>query len=392
MHILLKPILKSLENLEKGTMTLIMPEGKMFKFTGKQQGEDGILIVHNSNLFNRFLTRGMLGFCEGYINAECSSPNLGAFLKVFLDNEDVFKGKMYGQNWQRALGFIQKMFNGNSKTGSKRNISRHYDLGNAFYKAWLDPSMTYSSAVFDGQNADLTTAQMRKFELLAQRLDIQPHHQVLEIGCGWGGFAEYVAREIGAHVTAITISEEQFAYATQRIIDAGLTDKVNIRFQDYRDLDGKFDRVASIEMFEAVGEQYWPIFFKTLQKVTKPDGRIGLQIITISHERFLKYRTSMDFIQKYVFPGGMLPSVKALKGQARLAGLRWHETFAFGQDYAETLRRWTDTFQTQWPAIKPMGYDDRFKRIWEQYLHYCMAGFRAGTIDVIQFTLSPRSA
>ena len=279
---------------------------------------------------------------------------------------------------------IGHWFNRNSMAGSKRNIAAHYDLGNAFYEKWLDPSMTYSSAIFrDGANS-LEEAQEAKYRSLAERIDIRPEHHVLEIGCGWGGFAQYVATKIGAKVTCLTISKEQFAYATERMKKAGLADRVTIKFQDYRDETEQYDRIGSIEMFEAVGEAYWPTYFDQLKNCLKPGGRAGLQVITITHDDLDHYRSNPDFIQKYIFPGGMLPSAEIMEELGNSVGLAQVSTRAFGYDYAQTLAEWRHAFWKSWPSIKPLGFDERFKRIWEFYFHYCEAGFKADSIDVRQ--------
>jgi len=248
--------------------------------------------------------------------------------------------------------------------------------------------MTYSSAVFGPEERDLTAAQHRKYALLAEKMRLDQGHRVLEIGCGWGAFAEFAAIERGARVTAITISREQHAYASRRIHEAGLADRVEVRLQDYRDTNGRFDRIASIEMFEAVGEKYWPQFFDVLRERLTPGGRAALQVITIADRFFDDYRRSADYIQRYIFPGGMLPSPAALQREVERAGLRLAGSSGYGHDYAETLREWNRRFQAAWPEIRPLGFDERFKRLWEQYLHYCAAGFSVGTIDVKQLAVA----
>jgi cyclopropane-fatty-acyl-phospholipid synthase len=275
----------------------------------------------------------------------------------------------------------------NSRRGSRRNILAHYDLGNAFYQRWLDPSMTYSSARFEKPELSLEDAQTAKYRSLARKLSLQPDHHLLEVGCGWGGFAEFAAREVGARVTAITISDQQHAFAAERIRCAGLGDKVEIRLQDYRDVEGRFDRIASIEMFEAVGESYWPIYFGKLADIIKPDGIIGLQIITIADRYFETYRRGADFIQRHIFPGGMLPSPTALQQQLERAGLQKLTEATFGLDYARTLATWNRRFQAAWPDLLRLGFDQRFKRLWQYYLAYCEAGFKAGWTDVCQLAL-----
>ena len=294
---------------------------------------------------------------------------------------------MTGNPVVRALDHLRHLLRRNSRAGSRRNIHAHYDLGNSFYAAWLDPGMTYSSALFREAGTSLEAAQREKYAVLARRIGIESGHKVLEVGCGWGGFAEFVGREIGAEVDAITISQAQFDHASARIQAAGLADRVRIKLCDYRDLDGVYDRVASIEMFEAVGEPYWPTFFNKLEAVLKPGGLAGLQIITIADDLFDGYRRRPDFIQKYIFPGGMLPSQSRLREEVASAGLVWRGLDGFGADYAQTLHQWTGRFESAWPKIQALGFDDQFRRLWRYYLGYCQAGFTTGRTDVVHLAL-----
>ncbi|MBO6784522.1 MAG: class I SAM-dependent methyltransferase, partial [Alphaproteobacteria bacterium] len=280
----------------------------------------------------------------------------------------------------------------NTRAGSRRNIAAHYDLGNSFYARWLDPTMTYSSACFETPSESLETAQTRKFDRLADQLDLQHGDRVLEIGCGWGGFAIHAARTRGCHVTALTVSPSQAEWARKRIAEAGLDERIEVRLQDYRDVDGSFDKIASIEMFEAVGEKYWPTFFGVVADRLRAGGRAALQVITIAESRFESYRRNPDFIQMRVFPGGMLPSDDVFAAAARAAGLRVSDRDMFGRDYAETLRRWAEAFEGAWGDIVEMGFDERFRRLWRYYLSYCEAGFRAGNISVGQFRLEHGSS
>jgi len=274
--------------------------------------------------------------------------------------------------------------NRNTKAQARRNIVAHYDLGNAFYRAWLDPSMTYSSAYFGAGAADLPAAQIAKYRALADRIGLKPGDRVLEIGCGWGGFAEVAAKEYGAAVTGLTLSDEQHAYATRRMAEAGLADRVTIKLQDYRDERGQYDAVASIEMFEAVGKEYWPTFFDKVAGSLRSGGRAGLQVITLADNLWKDYLREIDFIRAYVFPGGMLPTATHLREMPQKAGLNLQGEEAFGQDYAATLRIWAERFGAVWPDLMQFGFDERFRRLWIYYLAYCEAGFRAGTIDVRQ--------
>ena len=286
------------------------------------------------------------------------------------------------------INFLSHALHRNSRAGSKRNILAHYDLGNAFYSRWLDPTMTYSSARFERPGQPLDEAQRNKYASLARQIDLGPENHVLEIGCGWGGFAEFAAREVGAKVTGITISPAQYDFARKRLFDQGLAERADIQLIDYRDIKGQFDRVASIEMFEAVGEEYWPTYFNKIHEVLSPGGRAGLQIITIRDELFLQYRKRADFIQKYVFPGGMLPSETRLKEETDRAGLEWRDIVHFGQNYADTLHEWARCFEAAWDEIKSLGFDERFRRLWRFYLGYCEAGFRTERTNVVQLSLT----
>ncbi|MEO0498304.1 MAG: cyclopropane-fatty-acyl-phospholipid synthase family protein, partial [Pseudomonadota bacterium] len=284
----------------------------------------------------------------------------------------------------RLVGQIRHWLNRNTKSGSKRNISAHYDLGNEFYKLWLDDTMTYSSALYDAQALSLEEAQNNKYRKLAKSLNLTPDSEVLEVGCGWGGFAELAAKEFGSKLKCLTISQEQYDYARERVHKAGLAERVDIVFQDYRDETGRYDAIASIEMIEAVGESFWPSYFGKISNSLRAGGKAGIQAICINEVDFEDYRKGPDFIQRYIFPGGMLLSPNTMVEQGQLAGLNIVDQLIFPQDYAETLKIWRGRFLNAWPKIETMGFDDRFKRIWEFYLFYCEAGFRAETIDVRQ--------
>jgi cyclopropane-fatty-acyl-phospholipid synthase len=344
--------------------------------------------VRDWRFAQRVLTNGDIGFAEGFMAREWETNDLPALLTLLADNVERFTRLLEGNLIGQAANWLRHITNANTRAGSRRNILAHYDLGNRFYEAWLDRSMTYSSAKFDTKVKDLEGAQIEKYHALAQQLELKAGDHVLEIGCGWGGFAEFAAREYGARVTGITISDEQHAYAKARIERAGLSHLVDIRRQDYRDVEGQFDKVASIEMFEAVGEQYWPAYFAKISEVLKPGGRAGLQIITIEDRLFDTYRKRADFIQRYVFPGGMLASVERLKEETARAGLAWRKVEAFGQSYADTLHAWAERFSAKWREISAMGFDERFKKLWLFYLGYCEAGFRTGRTDVIQLALA----
>ena len=374
--------------LQKGSLTVTIPDGRSFRITAPEQGPTADFAIHDWRFARRLLQAGDIGVGEAYIAGEWSSPDPTAFLELFAANRQVMMDALTGNPIARALLSFRHFLNRNSRAGSKRNIAAHYDLGNSFYAAWLDPSMTYSSAYFGGGANNLEAAQRDKYREIAERTDIGPGDHVLEIGCGWGGFAEYAAREIGCRVTAVTISRAQHDYACRRISDAGLNDRVTVDLVDYRDLEGSYDRIVSIEMFEAVGERFWPGYFQMLRDRLRSGGRAGLQIITVEDEHFDAYRRALDFIQRYIFPGGMLPSPSRVGALAGEVGLMATHEAGFGGDYARTLAEWRDRFRSAWPRLAPSGFDDRFRRMWEFYLHYCEAGFRAGAIDVKHFVFA----
>jgi cyclopropane-fatty-acyl-phospholipid synthase len=379
-------VLRLVTSLRFGSLQLTVPEGRIFTYEAPEPGPHGEAVLHNWGIIKRVITNGSLGVAESYLEGEWDSPDTTAFLHLFLLNSynEAGQGFFARSTLMNLFNNLWHRLRANTKEQAKKNIAAHYDLGNTFYEQWLDPTMTYSSAYFgDGAN-DLESAQTAKYRALADAMDIHPEHHVLEIGCGWGGFAQYVAQTVGAKITCLTISEEQFAYATERMVRADLTDRATIKFQDYRDETGTYDRIGSIEMFEAVGEQYWPTYFGKVHDCLKPGGKAGLQIISIRNEDYPHYRSNPDFIQKYIFPGGMLPSPEIISDLASKAGLTEIGELSFGRDYATTLEIWRKKFWSAWPTIQPLGFDDRFKRMWEFYFHYCEAGFIVGSIDVRQ--------
>jgi cyclopropane-fatty-acyl-phospholipid synthase len=371
-----------------GSVTFVMPSGRELHLSGAEPGPAGRLIVHDFRFMRRALATGDIGFAEGYMAGEWDTPDLSALLCVFAANWAKLHRVTMGNPLAWTFNRIRHALRANSRTGARKNIHAHYDLGNAFYERWLDPTMTYSSARFERPGQALDQAQTAKYRALAQGMGLQAGQSVLEIGCGWGGFAEFAAREVGAKVTAITISEEQYRFARERMFRQGLAERADIRFVDYRDVDGRYDRVASIEMFEAVGEQYWPAYFGKIHDALKPGGRAGLQIITIRDEDFETYKSRADFIQKYIFPGGMLPSEERLKKVTETAGLAWTAISRFGHDYADTLAAWHRNFDAAWHDIRGLGFDERFRKLWKFYLSYCEAGFRMARTDVVQLSLS----
>ena len=378
-------VLSASMGLERGSLKVTLPDRRRILIVGKVEGPNAELVLNNWRLPGRAFTGGTIGVAESYMDGDWESPDVTSFLELFVVNVEAGERVAGTSSWLMAtIHRIHHWLNQNTRRGSRRNISAHYDLGNAFYKQWLDPSMTYSSALFSAGAKDLEGAQAAKYRALANDLDIGPKDHVLEIGCGWGGFAELAAREIGCRITGLTISREQYEFATARIEKAGLSDKVEIKLQDYRDETGKYDRIASIEMFEAVGEKYWPVFFGKVKDCLKAGGTAGMQIITINESAYEAYRKRPDFIRRYVFPGGMLPTPAILKSLGADHGLSYLRERAFPQDYARTLAEWRNRFWASWEKIVPLGFDDRFKKLWEFYLHYCEAGFRAEYIDVRQ--------
>jgi cyclopropane-fatty-acyl-phospholipid synthase len=376
------------DNWEAGSLTFVFPSGRELHVQGAAPGPTGRLVIKDFGFVGRVLAGGDIGFGEGYMAGEWDTPDLSALLEVFTLNFDRLERLVSGNPWVRTVNFLAHALNRNSRTGSRRNIHAHYDLGNAFYARWLDPSMTYSSARFERPDQTLGEAQEAKYAALARQIDLRPDHHILEIGCGWGGFAEFAARDVGAKVTALTISAAQCEFARERLFRAGLAERAEVRLLDYRDVEGQFDRVASIEMFEAVGEAYWPRYFSKIQEVLSPGGRAGLQIITIRDELFRVYRQRSDFMRKYIFPGGMLPSEARLRQETARAGLEWDAISRFGQNYARTLAEWGSRFETAWDDIRTLGFDERFRRLWRFYLSYCEAAFRTGRTDVVQLSLA----
>ncbi len=366
----------------------MLPDGTEVLCRGREPGPDARLIVRNYRFIRRCLTAGSIGFAEGYMADEWETPDLAALLSAFALNFDRLEALVSGNPVMRAINFLSHLLNRNDRKGSRKNIHAHYDLGNPFYERWLDRTMTYSSAVYQRPGEPLDEAQRHKYAALARSMDLQAGQSVLEIGCGWGGFAEFAAAEVGAKVTGITISREQYDFAKKRLFEKGLSERADIRLVDYRDVEGRFDRVASIEMFEAVGEAYWPTYFDKIREVLSPGGRAGLQIITIRDELFDRYRRHADFIQKYIFPGGMLPSETRLRQETDRAGLIWQAAPRYGQDYADTLAEWTRRFEAAWDDIRRLGFDERFRKMWRYYLSYCEAGFRTERTNVIQLSLS----
>lgn len=392
-------VLNLLERLPHGQLDLEQPDGRLLHLPRPPSGAaDAHCVLHDWQALERTLKSGDIGLAEGYIAGEWDSPDLTALLRLCMANRDHVQSLVYGSWWGRLGYRLRHLLQRNTRAGSARNIHAHYDLGNDFYRLWLDPGMSYSAAWFQGRtgqalrNADLQEAQQAKLRRTLDEVRLQPGQRLLEIGCGWGGLAEAAAQEFGARVTGVTLSREQLVWGQQRMQQAGLADAVELRYQDYRDLPARhagepFDAIVSIEMFEAVGREYWRGYFQTLRDCLKPGGLACIQTITLREDLFARYLRSTDFIQQYIFPGGLLPSIPAFEQEARRAGLVVERRMAFGRDYAETLRRWRQSFEERMEAVRAQGFDERFVRIWTFYLAYCEAAFDTGNTDVVQFTL-----
>ena len=381
-------ICQFLKKIQYGSLTVTCPDGSKYCASGVKPGPSAHIAIHNMACVPRILLKGDMALAEAYMNGDWSTDALHQLVELGIANLEAFRPNGFSSWIIELTGRLAHRKNANTVDGSKRNIAFHYDLGNEFYSAWLDPSMTYSSALFNADESDMTAAQDRKYHKLAKSINLSPGDRVLEIGCGWGGFAEIAARDYGAHVVGLTLSAEQAQFARERMTSQGLSDQVDIRLQDYRHVEGKFDKIVSIEMFEAVGEENWPTYFRVLKERLAPGGQAALQIITIDQNVFEKYRRRIDFIQRYIFPGGMLPSKEALALEISREGLVLDDSHFFGTSYADTLMQWREKFTTAWPHIANMGFDQRFKRMWLFYLCYCEGGFRAGRINVGQFTLT----
>jgi cyclopropane-fatty-acyl-phospholipid synthase len=385
-----RAVFRLLARLQVGTLDVQLPDGAQARFgSGRADEPRGALRLLDWRACSAALKSGDIGFAESFIDGGWTSPDLVALLQLFIANRDAVEQVIYGSVWGGLAYRLKHLLNRNSRRGSRKNIHAHYDIGNPFYRLWLDETMNYSSALFEGDFTRPTAeAQLVKVRRALAECALQPGQRLLEIGCGWGALAETAAREIGAHVTGVTLSTEQLEFARERLARHGVAARADLRLQDYRDIDdGPFDAVASIEMFEAVGREYWGDFFATLHRQLKPGGRACLQTITIRDDLFDRYVKSTDFIQQYIFPGGLLPSPSAFRAEARRAGFEIVNELAFGRDYAETLRRWRADFLARDPQVRQLGFDQRFMRIWEFYLAYCEAAFETGNTDVMQFTL-----
>jgi cyclopropane-fatty-acyl-phospholipid synthase len=385
-----RSLLRLLQRLSIGTLDLQCPDGHQLRFgSGDEQQPRAALRLKDWAVCSAVLKSGDVGFGETYMAGQWTTPDLAALLRLCLANREALESALYGQWWGALLYRVRHLLNRNSKRGSRKNIQAHYDLGNPFYRLWLDETMNYSSAWFNGDaHQPMAAAQTAKMRRALDECGVAPGQRVLEIGCGWGAVAECATRDRGAHLTGVTLSTEQLAWARARLDRQGLGAQADLRLQDYRDVpETGFDAIVSIEMFEAVGRAYWPQFFRSVHDKLKPGGRACIQSITIRDDLFERYVRGTDFIQQYVFPGGLLPCPSAFRAQAAQAGLQVVNELDFGTDYAETLRRWRHDFLQQEDSVRELGYDSRFLRLWEFYLAYCEAAFDAGSTSVMQFTL-----
>jgi len=378
--------------LRRGRLDFCLPDGRVFRAEGREPGPAAEITINNPDCFARLIRDGDLGFSEAYLEGWWTTPDLQGFMDLIQTGNNEVYDSFPGFALVRAYERLRFWMQSNSKKQARKNIAYHYDLGNDFYRLWLDDSMTYSSALFKTGQESLEKAQEQKYASMVDQMGAKPGDHVLEIGCGWGGFAEYAAAKRGLKVTGLTISQAQHDYAVERIRKAGLSDRVEIKLQDYRDEKGTYDGIASIEMFEAVGEKYWPAYFDAVMARLRPGARATLQIITVADQRFETYRKSVDFIQKYIFPGGMLPSPSVLRREVERAGLKVMGSIEFGKSYSQTLRRWHETFNQRWGEVSKMGFDERFRRMWDFYLTSCAGAFEGGNCDVTQITIAKPAA
>ncbi|MGE5625042.1 MAG: class I SAM-dependent methyltransferase [Bacillota bacterium] len=384
--LVLRILFKALQRIRVGHLKVVSPDGSAFHFEGKEPGPQAALVIRQPGAVRRTLFGGDLGLAEAYLDGQWETPDLMAFLEFGALNMRAFGVDRPGLV-KRLLESLVHALRRNTRAGARRNIRYHYDLGNGFYKLWLDDTLTYSCAIFESPEQPLADAQRDKYRHLLDLLQLKPEHHLLEIGSGWGGFALFAAKETGCRITSITLSEEQLKEARARAEAAGVADRVSFELVDYRDVRGEFDRIVSIEMFEAVGEHYWEAFFRAVHDRLKAGGRAALQVITLDDAAFPRYRKNVDFIQRYIFPGGMLPSPSVWEEHVRSAGLRTEAKRFYGQHYARTLKAWDQRVHAAETAILQGGFDARFLRMWHYYLAYCHAGFSIGHVDLMQTLL-----
>ena len=376
-----------LKNIEFGSIKITTPRNKILEFTGSKEGPNADIQLKSWRVLIRTIWGGHTYFFESFRRGEWETSDLYALLLFGELNETSVDKVMKSTIWRRLIEQVLHKLNQNSRKGSKRNIAAHYDLGNSFYQLWLDKSMTYSSALFEGQTTCLSEAQRQKYLRIANKIELKEGDKLLEIGCGWGGFAEIAAKEYGCQVTGLTLSKEQASSCKKRLKDSGIERKVDIRLEDYRDVKGLYDKIVSIEMLEAVGEKFWRRYFESIRDRLAPGGKAAIQTITIKDDCFESYKKNPDFIQQFIFPGGMLPTPSAIKHNVEAVGLKLTDTFYFGKSYIKTLHLWDQEFKKQWSRIEELGFDTNFKNTWTYYLNYCAAGFQSGRINVGQFLI-----
>jgi len=386
---LIKRLAASFGDIKEGHLTLVLPDGDAVGLGQENSaGPQACIRLNSYKPLSELFAKGDLAFAESYMQREWESPDLTALFDFGLAIEDKFEIDSSNNMVLKVFNRLRHILNRNSRRGSRRNIAYHYDLGNDFYKLWLDETMTYSSALFDDPAETLKQGQLNKYQAIAELLNVTKNDRLLEIGCGWGGFSEFIAKSAGVKIDGLTLSKEQLEFANVRYRNAGLENQANASYTDYRDSTGQYDKIVSIEMFEAVGEENWDTYFQTIHDRLTPAGTAVLQIITIDNQRFHSYRKNTDFIQRYIFPGGFLPSPEAFEAAVGRNGLTLQETHYFGESYAQTCALWNKQFQHAWPEIEALGYSTSFKRMWEYYLSYCEAGFKAGCVDVGLFKIT----
>ena len=385
-----KFVLNKLKNISDGNLKLVNYDGKVFHFGNLESKLSADIKVNNPNFYFNVVLGGSSALGEAHMNKDFYTSSLTNLIELTARNIKIIYSFSGSLKLQKVKNFLKKVFASNTKTKSLKYISKHYDLGNNFFSQWLDKTLTYSSAIYENYNQNLELAQKNKYQKLINLLKVKNGNKILEIGCGWGGFSEYLAKKYDVSVDCITISKKQFDFTKKRIFDSNLNNKVNVKFLDYRDINQKYDHIASIEMIEAVGENYLDGYFNIIKNSLKENGNSAIQGITIRNDLFYRYRSSEDFIQKYIFPGGFLPSIDLIKKLSKKNDLNLDEVNSYSQDYAKTLSTWKDNFNKAWDNISPLGFDEYFKRMWEFYLSYCEAGFRAKNIDLIQFSMSNR--
>ena len=382
-----KIILNKLKNIKNGNLKLVNYDGKVFQFGNLESKLSADIKITNPNFYFNIISGGSSSLGEAHMSKDFYTSNLTDLIELSAKNIELVYSFSGSLKIQKIKNFLKKIFASNTKSKSLKYISKHYDLGNEFFSQWLDRTLTYSSAIFKNKHDNLEIAQKNKYQQLLNLLDIKDNNKVLEIGCGWGGFSEYIAKKHNVSIDCITISKKQFEFSKKRIFQAGLNNKVNVMFLDYRDLKNKYDNIASIEMIEAVGQNYLESYFKTIKDNLSNNGKAAIQAITIDDNLFDRYKNKQDFIQKYIFPGGFLPNKNSINRYVSDNGLTIESYTSYANHYSNTLAIWRKEFIKKWELIKNQGFDTTFKRMWEFYLCYCEAGFKSKNIDLIQFSV-----